>query len=90
VKGLIFGSLFGVLWSLAFLSAAVFPQSSLTAELLNGLIDVIPPALAGVLAELSCWMSMLTGFPSISIAYVLSGSFTTTATGSRLAVRWWP
>jgi|GEM_PF-5416089 len=52
VKGLVFGTVLGVLWALGFLSAMEFFESTLTAELINGITDIIPLALAGWLAGL--------------------------------------
>ncbi len=52
-KGLVYGSMLGVLWSLAFLSATEFFETSLTAEIINAVVDLIPLALAGWLAGLT-------------------------------------
>ncbi len=52
-NGLIYGSMLGVLWSLAFLSSTEFFETSLTAEVINAVVDLIPLALAGWLAGLT-------------------------------------
>ena len=52
-KGLVYGSMLGVLWSLAFLSATEFFDTSLTAEIINAVVDLLPLALAGWLAGLT-------------------------------------
>lgn len=52
LNGLFFGAALGVLWSLGFLTAVVFLESPLYVELQNGLVDLIPLALAGWLAGL--------------------------------------
>lgn len=52
VKGLIFGTTLGVLWALGFLSSIEFFGTTLRAELINGIADIIPLALAGWFAGL--------------------------------------
>ncbi|MDJ0712186.1 MAG: hypothetical protein QNJ14_17480 [Woeseiaceae bacterium] len=52
-KGLLYGSMLGVLWALAFLAATEFFDTSLTAETINAIVDLIPLALAGWLAGLT-------------------------------------
>ncbi len=52
-KGLIYGSMLGVLWSLAFLSSTEFFETSLTAEIINAVVDLLPLAFAGWLAGLT-------------------------------------
>jgi hypothetical protein len=47
VKGLAFGVWFGVVWSLGFLTGWAFLGTTLRAELLNGVVDLIPLAVAG-------------------------------------------
>ena len=51
-KGLVFGTMLGVLWALAFLSAVEFHGTALRAELINGIVDLPPLALAGWFAGL--------------------------------------
>ncbi len=52
-NGLIYGSMLGVLWSLAFLSSTEFFETSLLAEVINAVVDLVPLALAGWLAGLT-------------------------------------
>ena len=52
IKGLVFGTVLGVLWALAFLSALEFFGTTLKAELINGVVDIIPLALGGWFAGL--------------------------------------
>lgn len=51
-KGLVYGTMLGVLWALAFLSAVEFHGTTLRAELINGIVDLPPLALAGWFAGL--------------------------------------
>ncbi|MDJ0749576.1 MAG: hypothetical protein QNJ11_08825 [Woeseiaceae bacterium] len=52
-KGIVYGSMLGVLWSLAFLSATEFFETSLSAEVINSVVDLVPLAFAGWLAGLT-------------------------------------
>ena len=52
-KGLAFGTSFGVVWSFGFLGGWAFLGTSLRAELLNGVVDLIPLAIAGWLIGLA-------------------------------------
>ena len=52
-NGLMYGSMLGVLWSLAFLSATEFFDTSLQAEVINAVVDLAPLALGGWLAALT-------------------------------------
>ncbi len=52
-NGLLYGSMLGVLWSLAFLSATEFFETSLNAEIINAVVDLVPLAFAGWLAGLT-------------------------------------
>ncbi len=52
-NGLLYGSMLGVLWSLAFLSATEFFDTSLNAEIINAVVDLVPLAFAGWLAGLT-------------------------------------
>jgi hypothetical protein len=47
VKGLVFGASIGVLWSFGFLAGWAFLETTLRAELLNSVVDVIALAAAG-------------------------------------------
>jgi hypothetical protein len=47
VKGLAFGASLGVVWSFGFLTGWAFLGTTLRAELLNGIVDLIPMAVAG-------------------------------------------
>jgi hypothetical protein len=47
LKGLAFGASFGVVWSFGFLGGWAFLGTTLRAELLNGLVDLVPLAVAG-------------------------------------------
>ena len=47
VKGLVYGMWFGVVWSLGFLTGWAFLGTTLRAELLNSIVDLIPLAVAG-------------------------------------------
>ncbi len=47
VKGLAFGAWIGVVWSLGFLTSWAFLGTTLGAELLNGVVDLIPLAVGG-------------------------------------------
>lgn len=47
VKGLTFGAWFGIVWSIGFLTGWAFLGTTLRAELLNGVVDLIPLAVAG-------------------------------------------
>ena len=47
VKGLVFGAWIGVVWSFGFLTGWAFLGTTLRAELLNSVVDLIPLAVAG-------------------------------------------
>ena len=47
VKGLAFGASFGVVWSFGFLGGWAFLGTTLRAELLNSIVDLVPLAVAG-------------------------------------------
>ena len=47
VKGLAFGAWIGVLWSVGFLTGWAFLGTTLRAEVLNGVVDLIPFAIGG-------------------------------------------
>ena len=47
IKGLIFGTVMGVLWAIAFMSSIEFFGTTVRAEIINGIVDIIPLALAG-------------------------------------------
>lgn len=53
VKGLAFGASLGVVWSFGFLTGWAFLGTTLGAELLNGVVDLIPLAVAGWLIGLA-------------------------------------
>ena len=53
VKGLVFGTWFGVVWSFGFLTGWSFLGTTLRAELLNSVVDLIPLAVAGWLIGLA-------------------------------------
>ncbi len=53
VKGLAFGASLGVVWSFGFLTGWAFLGTTLRAELLNGVVDLIPWAVAGWLMGLA-------------------------------------
>ncbi len=53
VKGLAFGASLGVVWSFGFLTGWAFLGTTLRAELLNGVVDLIPMAVAGWLIGLA-------------------------------------
>ncbi len=85
-KGLVYGSMLGVLWSLAFLSSTEFFETSLTAEIINAVVDLIPLALAGWLAGLTLGTdkpvdtkptsSHLLAIPVIGLGFVMFHSVT--------------
>ncbi len=85
-KGLAYGSMLGVLWSLAFLSSTEFFETSLTAEIINAVVDLIPLALAGWLAGLTLGTdkpaetepasSHLLAIPVIGLGFVIFHSVT--------------
>ncbi len=85
-KGLLYGSMLGVLWSLAFLSSTEFFETSLTAEIINAVVDLVPLALAGWLAGLTLGTdnppetepasSHLLAIPVIGLAFVVFHSVT--------------
>jgi hypothetical protein len=52
-KGLTFGASFGVVWSFGFLSGWAFLGTTLRAELLNGVVDLVPWVVAGWLIGLA-------------------------------------
>ena len=52
-KGLAFGASFGVVWSFGFLGGWAFLGTTLRAELLNGVVDLVPLAVAGWLIGLA-------------------------------------
>ena len=52
-KGLAFGASFGVVWSFGFLGGWAFLGTTLRAEVLNGVVDLVPLALAGWLIGLA-------------------------------------
>ena len=41
-KGLIFGTVMGVLWAIAFMSSTEFFGTTVRAEIINGVVDIIP------------------------------------------------
>lgn len=47
VKGLVYGTWFGLVWSLGFLTGWAFLGTTLRAELINCIVDLIPLAVAG-------------------------------------------
>ncbi len=53
IKGLAFGASFGVVWSFGFLGGWAFLGTSLRAELLNSVVDLVPLAVAGWLIGLA-------------------------------------
>jgi hypothetical protein len=53
IKGLAFGASLGVVWSFGFLTGWAFLGTTLRAELLNGVVDLIPMAGAGWLIGLA-------------------------------------
>ena len=53
VKGLAFGSSLGVVWSFGFLTGWAFLGTTLRAELMNSVVDLIPLAIAGWLVGLA-------------------------------------
>ncbi len=53
VKGLAFGASLGVVWSFGFLTSWAFLGTTLRAELLNGVVDLIPLAVAGWLVGMA-------------------------------------
>ncbi len=53
VKGLIFGTWFGVVWSLGFLTGWAFLGTTLRAEIVNSVVDLIPLAFAGWLVGIA-------------------------------------
>jgi hypothetical protein len=53
VKGLAFGASIGVVWSFGFLTGWAFLGTTLSAELLNSVVDLIPLAVAGWLIGLA-------------------------------------
>ncbi len=85
-NGLVYGSMLGVLWSLAFLSATEFFETSLTAEIINAVVDLVPLALAGWLAGLTLGTdkptetepasSHLLAIPIIGLTFVVFHSVT--------------
>ncbi len=85
-KGLVYGSMLGVLWSLAFLSSTEFFETTLTAEIINAVVDLVPLALAGWLAGLTLGSdrppdtepasSHLLAIPIIGFAFVAFHSVT--------------
>lgn len=52
-KGMAFGASFGVVWSFGFLGGWAFLGTTLRAELLNGVVDLVPLAVAGWLIGLA-------------------------------------
>ncbi len=85
-KGLAYGSMLGVLWSLAFLSSTEFFETTLTAEIINAVVDLIPLALAGWLAGVTLGTdnpaepepasSHLLAIPVIGLGFVIFHSVT--------------
>ena len=85
-KGLVYGTMLGVLWSLAFLSSTEFFETSLTAEIINAVVDLAPLALAGWLAGLTLGTdkppdakpasSELLAIPIIGLGFVVFHSVT--------------
>jgi hypothetical protein len=53
LKGLAFGASWGVVWSFGFLGGWAFLGTTLRAELLNGIVDLVPLAIAGWLIGLA-------------------------------------
>ena len=53
LKGFAFGASFGVVWFLGFLGGWAFLGTTLRAELLNGVVDLVPLAIAGWLIGLA-------------------------------------
>jgi len=53
IKGLAFGASFGVVWSFGFLGGWAFLGTTLRAELLNSVVDLVPLAVAGWLIGLA-------------------------------------
>ena len=53
LKGLAFGASFGIVWFFGFLGGWAFLGTTLRAELLNGVVDLIPLAIAGWLIGLA-------------------------------------
>jgi len=53
LKGLAFGTSFGVVWSFGFLGGWAFLGTTLRAEILNGVVDLVPLAVAGWLIGLA-------------------------------------
>lgn len=86
IKGLVFGTLLGVLWALGFLSAIDFFGTTLRAELINRIADIIPLALGVWLAGLILGRdtprdaapasSHLLAIPIIAVAFVVIHSVT--------------
>ena len=52
-KGMAFGASFGVVWAFGFLGGWAFLRTTLRAELLNGVVDLVPLAVAGWLIGLA-------------------------------------
>jgi hypothetical protein len=53
LKGLAFGTSYGVVWAVGFLGGWAFLGTTLRAELLNGIVDLVPLAVAGWLIGLA-------------------------------------
>jgi hypothetical protein len=53
LKGLAFGTSYGVVWAVGFLGGWAFLGTTLRAELLNGIVDLVPLAAAGWLIGLA-------------------------------------
>jgi hypothetical protein len=52
-KGMVFGASFGVVWAFGFLGGWAFLGTTVRAELLNGVVDLVPLAVAGWLIGLA-------------------------------------